>query len=601
MLDWLRRQPQYLRGEDGAEGASPSAALAPPVPPRRFGWRLGQMGQRLARLAGHALNAETAFSASLVEVEARTTAMSGEIADTRRRMGEAVAEAGRLRLRAMDDMGAASDELVQGLEGLQHSLDGKVDRIGEVVSVLERIGKELELLALNAAIQAAGAGEAGRSFIVVSDHIRKLARETVANAKRASQLLDFGELAEQLDHFRDSSLARVEDANRVTVDAFATIGEAFDGIRRALDGLDEHGRVVGAMHQANQAVFDRQRHKIEWLEAAAGGLADLATEDDEGVDRALARLLAEEGLRADPGYDRLADIRRRGVLRVAIEPAFKGLSFRMKPGEPLRGLDVDYAAAFARHLGVKVEFIEHPWDQCTELLHAGQQRGGAEADLVWSALPPNAAWRGVAFSDTYTWLRYVLARRKGDERIAGVKSLEGKVLGCINDPAALATLEAAGLRWGRHGKAEPGTVRLANLICYSDQSVIHDALAGGAVDAFAVDQPIFAWACYGADSPWRGRIEILPDKLTAAPWYYAVGVADAPSSAQLLAEVNRFLAAFRESPERRGIEQRWQFEPVEGGGSYRDEAGNLRGEAELGADWTRLQELFARAGEEKNE
>ncbi|GAB2181745.1 hypothetical protein DLREEDagrD3_19680 [Denitratisoma sp. agr-D3] len=595
MLDWFRK-PQFQREEIEAEGILPPVA---PPPPRRFGWRLAALGQRLVYLAGHALNAEKAFSASLVEVEARTGAMSTEIADTKAHMLAAIGDAETLRQRAIDDMSAASGELSQGLDSLQQSLDGKVGSIGEVVSVLERIGKELELLALNAAIQAAGAGEAGRSFIVVSDHIRKLAQDTVANSKRASQLLDFGELSARLGHFRAASLQRVEDANQVTVAAFGTIGNAFSDIRRALDNLDEHGRVVGAMHQANQSIFDRQRLKIEWMAEASQQLATVAENDDDGVDRTLERLAQAEGLQTDPRYDRLADIRRRGVLRVAIEPAFKGLSFRMKPGEPLRGLDVDYATAFARHLGVKVEFVEHPWDQCTELLHAGQRRGNAEADLVWSALPPNAAWRGVAFSDTYTWLRYVLARRKGDSRIDGVKSLEGKVLGCINDPAALATLEAAGLRWGKHGKAEPGTVRLANLISYSDQSVIHDALADGIVDAFAVDQPIFAWACYGQDSPWRGRIEILPDNLAAAPWYYAVGVADSPASAGLLAEVNRFLAAFKAGRERQEIERRWQFEPVQGNGSYRDEPGNLRGEAELAEAWQRLQATFSDGVAEK--
>jgi ABC-type amino acid transport substrate-binding protein len=590
MLDWFRK-PQY-KFEEVSEAASAHATVLPPPLPRRFGWRLGALGKRLQQLAGHALNAEKAFAASQVEVEARTTAMATAIAQTRQRMSGAVAEAESLRGRSIHDMEQASEELGQGLDQLQGHLDGKVGRIGEVVSVLERIGKELELLALNAAIQAAGAGEAGRSFIVVSDHIRKLAQETVANSKRASQLLDFGELSAQLGQFREASLLQVADANQVTVSAFDTIGAAFAEIRCALDKLDEHGRVVGAMHQANQAIFDRQRLKIEWVGEVSRELAAVADADDDALDGSLQRLVATEKLQANPTYDRLTDIRQRGLLRVALEPAFKGLSFRLKPGDALRGLDVDYATAFARHLGVKVEFVEYPWDQCTELLHAGNRRGNPEADVVWSALPPNAAWQGVAFSDTYTWLRYVLARRKGDSRIDGVKSLEGKVLGCINDPAALATLEAAGLRWGKHLKAEPGTVRLANLICYSDQSVIHDALADGIVDAFAVDQPIFAWACYGNDSPWRGRIEMLPDNLAASPWYYAAGVADAPSSAGLLAEINRFLTAFKSSRERQEIEKRWQYEPVQGAGNYRDEPGRLRGDTELQADWLALQLAF---------
>src|SRR5690606_20860269 len=117
-------------------------------------------------------------------------------------------------------------------------------------------------------------------------------------------------------------------------------------------------------------------------------------------------------------------------------------SFR-KPGAGsaarLVGLDVEYAEAFAKWLGVAAEFVPHPWDLCTELLHAGRNPGEPEADVVWSALPPNVRWLGVAYSEPYTYLRYVLARRSGDQRINGIADLEGKVLGCINDPAAFAT------------------------------------------------------------------------------------------------------------------------------------------------------------------
>lgn len=572
--------------------APPPTAVEPavtPPPSPRLGWRLGLLGKRLQHLAAHALNTEKAFSANLIEVDARTAAMSGAISQTRSQMIDSVREADGLRLRSLAEMEGVRSALQAELDRLQGRLDEKVGQIDEVVGVLQQIGKSLELLALNAAIQAASAGEAGRSFIVVSDHIRKLAQDTVANAKRASSLLDFGEFLDQLGDFKATSLHHVDGANAVAASAFATIAQGFDALSTSLDRLEGHSRVVGAMHATSQAIFDRQRGKIEWMGQLAAQQAAFAAADDTALDGALQQLCRSEGLASDPGFDRLAEIRRRGVLRVAIEPAFKGLSFRKRPGDRLCGLDVDYATAFAKHLGVRIEFVEYPWDQCTELLHAGTKRGNQEADLVWSALPPNPAWQGVAFSETYTWLRYVLARRVGDTAIEGVASLAGKVLGCINDPAALATLEAAGLRWGKHTRNEPGTVRLANLISYSDQSLIHDALADGVVDAFAVDQPIFAWACYGSDSPWRGRIEILPQNLAASLWYYAVGVADAPSSAQLLAEVNRFLAAFLNTRERQEIEQRWQIEPVQGRENFRLESGGLRGEAELLADWTALQ------------
>lgn len=85
-------------------------------------------------------------------------------------------------------------------------------------------------------------------------------------------------------------------------------------------------------------------------------------------------------------------------LRIAIEPAFKGLSFRRREGGSMVGLDVEYAEAFARHLGVAADFVECAWDACTELLEADRHPGEAPADIVWSALPPSAAFEGIAYS-----------------------------------------------------------------------------------------------------------------------------------------------------------------------------------------------------------
>jgi ABC-type amino acid transport substrate-binding protein len=124
-------------------------------------------------------------------------------------------------------------------------------------------------------------------------------------------------------------------------------------------------------------------------------------------------------------------------------------------------------------------------------------------------------------------------------------------------------------------------VRLANLIAYSDQARIHDCLVDGSVDAFAVDQPIYYWAATGAESRWRGKIEILPGNLAPDPWYYTAAVAAEPDNLALLAAINRFIAGFRTEPERAEIERKWQGQAFDGSGSYRSEPGDLVGEEEL--------------------
>lgn len=587
MFGWLNKNNQDHTPPPVAT-ETPSAPPAP-VFTRELGWRIASLSQRLANLSRHAMNAESAYESNLDEVEARVAAMTSAIEAAVTRMESGMQQAGGLRDAAQQNLSHAGEEISNGLANLETLLTTKLERVGTVIRGVEQIGRDLDLLALNAAIQAASAGEAGRAFSVVADHVRKLAHNTVIKAMDAREMLDFSDFQEQFARFRQSSTESAVMANRETTTAFSCAEETVGSLNQTLNALTEHSRVIHAMQLLNRNTFERQHRKIEWAEQLASSLCKVQEENDQSLQQPLTSLLASEAIRTGPGYERLQDIRQRGVLRVAMEPSFKGLSFRMRADEPLRGLDVDYATAFAQYLGVKIQFIEYPWDQCTELLQTGPTRGQPEADLVWSALPPNAAYQGVAFSEAYTYLHYVLARRMGDSSITGIDSLAGKVLGCINDPAAFATLEAAGLRWNKHRDSAPHTVRLANIIGYTDQSIIHDALAKGTVDAFAVDQPIFAWACYGSDSPWRGQIEIIPGNLAASPWYYAAAVADDPSSYTLLAEVNRFIAEYRPKPERQEIEKRWQYTPVEGTGSYRDEPGQLRGEAELRARWQRAQ------------
>ncbi|MBI3146853.1 MAG: hypothetical protein HYZ18_16670 [Pseudogulbenkiania sp.] len=99
---------------------------------------------------------------------------------------------------------------------------------------------------------------------------------------------------------------------------------------------------------------------------------------------------------------------------------------------------------------------------------------------------------------------------------------------------------------------------LANLIAYSEQGRIHDSVADGVVDAFAVERPIFHWAATGAGSRWRGRIDILPDNLAGQAWHYCVGVAATPENQRLLGKIDEFLHGFLHTPERAEIERKWQ-------------------------------------------
>jgi ABC-type amino acid transport substrate-binding protein len=529
--------------------------------------------QSLQHAIGRALEAQ---ALALTEIAARSARMNQALEKSAGQVADSGSIAGNLRATLAAEMDRAVGAIRAELEAVVGGIEAKAGSAAAVLREIESIAKSVNLLALNATIEAAHAGEHGKGFGVVAAEVRQLAQRTLQSAKEAGRSIDLAEVQQRVAATAltaDNLLQALSGQLTQSLDGLAA---NFAALNTQIEDLQANNRVIAVAVPQAAARNDNVVAKAHWsLQLAEELSAALA-----GGEGAVRNVLLRHHLPA-AGFDRLADIQRRGSIRIAVEPAFVGLSFRQRPGQPLMGLDIDYATAFARWLGVRPEFIEYPWDQCTELLHLGPRLGEMPADLVWSALPPNAAYHQVAFSESYTYLNYILARRAGDTRISGVGDLDGMVLGCINDPGAFATLEATGIRWGANAQVPGGRARLANLIAYSDQSQIHDCLANGTVDAFAVDQPIYHWAATGSESRWRGKIEILPGNLAPAPWYYAVGVAASGASYRLLAKVNAFITWFRQQPEREALEVKWQGSSIAGTGSYRDEAGNLMGEAEL--------------------
>ncbi|TIH15313.1 PAS domain-containing protein [Marinifilum sp. JC120] len=162
---------------------------------------------------------EVARSAGEASENARTT--KGKAVEGQELVGQVVT--------AIQALEQNSEELKSSME----ELGVRTDSIGKVMNVITDIADQTNLLALNAAIEAARAGEAGRGFAVVADEVRKLAEKTMDATK---------EVGEAITSIQESTRTNI----RVSENAVESIVQSTDLASKSGDALDEIVRMVEA-------------------------------------------------------------------------------------------------------------------------------------------------------------------------------------------------------------------------------------------------------------------------------------------------------------------------------------------------------------------
>jgi methyl-accepting chemotaxis protein len=210
------------------------------------------------------------MNASVLEV-ASNAGKTAESAEDARRNAE---EGGRVVDEVVTSIDRLQGEAEQMVEGL-NELGTQAEDIGKVMNVITDIADQTNLLALNAAIEAARAGEAGRGFAVVADEVRKLAEKTMAATK---------EVGDAVSAIQEGTQNNIKGMNS-TAETVATTTElakkAGDTLRVIVGIVEETADQVRAIATASE----EQSAASEEINRSTDEVNRIATETAEAMNQ----------------------------------------------------------------------------------------------------------------------------------------------------------------------------------------------------------------------------------------------------------------------------------------------------------------------------
>ena len=213
-------------------------------------------------------------AAAINQMAAATQEVSGNVQST----ADATHEASELSLhgktvatrarQAMESLSGA----VNSATTITNQLANDAREIGSVVDVIKGIAEQTNLLALNAAIEAARAGEQGRGFAVVADEVRALASRTAESTEQIHNLI--ANLQQAAQSTVDSMRSGNEQAER-GVQQVSEADDALEGIRQAIERINEMASQIASAAEEQSSVAEEINRNVSNI----ANLADNTSRD----------------------------------------------------------------------------------------------------------------------------------------------------------------------------------------------------------------------------------------------------------------------------------------------------------------------------------
>lgn len=260
----------------------------------------------------------TGMAASISNINENLLEMSNETKDINESVNEirnqttAVQDSSKImndKIKSMQDSSRKMDDGISAISKRIETVNTTVDKVSNIVSVIEEISSETNLLSLNASIEAARAGDAGKGFAVVAQEIRVLSDNTNTELENIKQIIS--SLVEECRYCVQASGTIVEDNAKqkeeikAVLDEFGSLDEQ---IQKTAEKADEIEELVTAMIElndditkssnsltdvsaANAAATEEMNANIEELNAMMNGVAEMAghmNDESDGLKEALS-------------------------------------------------------------------------------------------------------------------------------------------------------------------------------------------------------------------------------------------------------------------------------------------------------------------------